>query len=229
MFGVVGCVLCITGTLSVVLHAPQEQEIGSVLELWYLATKPGFLLYVLAAISGTWMLIWKVPQDVQTSNVLVYVAICSIVGSLSVVSCKALGIALKLTLGGSNQLIFMQTYIFLAIVIAAVMTQMNYLNKALDLFNTAIVTPIYYVMFTTLTIAASTIMFPEVQSLSAMATELSGFMTIVCGTFLLHTTKDLDVPFSTIVGALTQKGGVTLNDLEFGSSLRTNSSGRSQV
>lgn len=36
---------------------------------------------------------------------------------------------------------------------------MNYLNKALDLFNTAIVSPIYYVMFTLLTIIASVIMF----------------------------------------------------------------------
>ena len=39
------------------------------------------------------------------------------------------------------------------------MTQMNYLNKALDLFNTAIVSPIYYVMFTLFTITASLILF----------------------------------------------------------------------
>jgi hypothetical protein len=39
------------------------------------------------------------------------------------------------------------------------LTQMNYLNKSLDLFNTAIVSPIYYVMFTLLTIIASVIMF----------------------------------------------------------------------
>ena len=36
---------------------------------------------------------------------------------------------------------------------------MNYLNKALDLFNTAIVSPIYYVMFTVFTISASVILF----------------------------------------------------------------------
>lgn len=41
---------------------------------------------------------------------------------------------------------------------------MNYLNKALDLFNTAIVSPIYYVMFTTFTIIASVILF-QVQAL----------------------------------------------------------------
>eukprot|EP00959_Pyramimonas_sp_CCMP1952_P246515 5152478-Pyramimonas_sp.AAC.1 len=36
---------------------------------------------------------------------------------------------------------------------------MNYLNKALDIFNTAVVSPIYYVCFTTATILASGIMF----------------------------------------------------------------------
>ena len=45
------------------------------------------------------------------------------------------------------------------IVAVCVVTQMNYLNKALDLFNTAIVSPIYYVMFTTLTVAANVILF----------------------------------------------------------------------
>ena len=44
-------------------------------------------------------------------------------------------------------------------VAVCVVTQMNYLNKALDLFNTAIVSPIYYVMFTTFTITASVILF----------------------------------------------------------------------
>ena len=51
------------------------------------------------------------------------------------------------------------TTTWLQVVAAAVVTQMNYLNKALDLFNTAIVSPIYYVMFTVFTISASVILF----------------------------------------------------------------------
>lgn len=205
MFGVVGCILCITGTLSIVLHAPSEKSIDSVVVLWSLALQPRFMIYVFLAMMTVWYLIWKVPQEVQSSNVLVYVAICSVVGSISVVSCKALGMALKLTLEGHNQLWYPHTYFFLIVVVASVITQMNYLNKALDLFNTAIVTPIYYVMFTTLTILASTIMFPEVQSASAMITELAGFVTIICGTFLLHTTKDVDAPLGTFIALLGQR------------------------
>lgn len=44
-------------------------------------------------------------------------------------SVKALGIALKLTLSGTNQLTYPQTWVFAMIVLSCVLTQMNYLNK----------------------------------------------------------------------------------------------------
>jgi magnesium transporter len=206
VFGLVGCVLCVTGSLAIVLHAPEERPISSVLEVWALAMQPAFLLYAATAVTVAFWLVFRVPPEVQTSNILVYVAICSAVGSLSVTSCKALGIALKLTFEGSNQLVHPQTYAFLSVVVASVLTQMNYLNKALDLFNTAIVTPIYYVMFTTLTLAASGVMFGGRQDAAQVATQVSGFATIVCGTFLLHATRDLDVPLTALMVAAA-KGG----------------------
>jgi len=54
---------------------------------------------------------------------------------------------------------FLDLLCWMQVVAVCVVTQMNYLNKALDLFNTAIVSPIYYVMFTTFTITASIILF----------------------------------------------------------------------
>jgi magnesium transporter len=44
-------------------------------------------------------------------------------------SVRALGIALKLTFSGVNQLVYLQTWIFAVIVAACVVTQINYLNK----------------------------------------------------------------------------------------------------
>lgn len=41
IFGVLGCVLCVVGSTSIVLHAPQEKNIESVKEVWDLATEPG--------------------------------------------------------------------------------------------------------------------------------------------------------------------------------------------
>jgi hypothetical protein len=40
-FGILGCALCVVGSTTIVLHAPQEREIESVKEVWDLATEPG--------------------------------------------------------------------------------------------------------------------------------------------------------------------------------------------
>jgi len=52
-----------------------------------------------------------------------------------VVSIKAIGIALKLTLEGKNQLIFPQTWLFVTVGAVCVITQLNYLNKVCTLFT----------------------------------------------------------------------------------------------
>ena len=48
---------------------------------------------------------------------------------MQVMSVKALGIALKLTFEGNNQLIYPETWFFTMVVITCVIMQMNYLNK----------------------------------------------------------------------------------------------------
>ncbi|KAK8699238.1 hypothetical protein V6N13_115329 [Hibiscus sabdariffa] len=181
-FGILGCVLCVVGSTTIVLHAPQERQIESVTEVWDLATEPAVFILIFRF----------VPQYGQT-HIMVYIGVCSLVGSISVMSVKALGIALKLTFSGMNQLLYPQTWAFTLVVIACVLTQMNYLNKALDTFNAAVVSPIYYVMFTSLTILASVIMFKDWdrQSPTQIITEICGFVTILSGTFLLHKTKDM--------------------------------------
>lgn len=70
----------------------------------------------------------------------------------------------------------------LQIVAVCVVTQMNYLNRALDLFNTAIVSPIYYVMFTLLTIMASMILF---QALAPLARHCLLLMLLLSAHFTL--------------------------------------------
>ncbi|XP_050942871.1 probable magnesium transporter NIPA4 isoform X2 [Cucumis melo] len=193
IFGILGCVLCVVGSTTIVLHAPQEREIESVTEVWQMAMEPAFLLYAASVMTAVFILIFHfIPQYGQT-HIMVYIGVCSLVGSLSVMSVKAIGIALKLTLSGMNQLIYPQTWIFTLVVITCVLTQMNYLNKALDTFNTAVVSPIYYVMFTSFTILASVIMFKDWdrQSPTQVVTEMCGFVTILSGTFLLHKTKDM--------------------------------------
>ncbi|XP_022748661.1 probable magnesium transporter NIPA3 isoform X2 [Durio zibethinus] len=146
-FGILGCVLCVVGSTTIVLHAPPERQIESVTEVWDLATEPGFLFYTALVLTAVFILIFHfVPRYGQT-HIMVYIGVCSLVGSIS----------------------------------------------ALDTFNTAVVSPIYYVMFTSLTILASVIMFKDWdrQNPTQIITEMCGFVTILSGTFLLHKTKDM--------------------------------------
>ncbi|EEC79521.1 hypothetical protein OsI_20604 [Oryza sativa Indica Group] len=183
--GVLGCVMCIAGSVVIVIHAPQEQEITSVREIWNMAIQPAFLLYVASVIVVVFVLVFHFSPLYGQSNVLIYTAICSLMGSLSVMSVKALGTSLKLTFEGTNQLVYPETWFFVLIVATCVLTQMNYLNKALDTFNTAIVSPIYYVMFTTLTILASVIMFKDWsgQSLGSITSEICGLIVVLSGIY----------------------------------------------
>ncbi|KAH6768610.1 magnesium transporter [Perilla frutescens var. frutescens] len=190
--GILGCVSCIVGSVVIVIHAPQEHTPSSVQEVWDLASQPAFLIYVVASVSAVILLIVYFEPLYGQRNILVYLGICSIMGAITVMSIKAIGIAIKLTLEGINQFGYTQTWFFLSVAVFCVITQLNYLNKALDTFNAVLVSPIYYVMFTTLTIVASAIMFKDWsgQNASSITSEICGFITVLSGTIILHMTRD---------------------------------------
>lgn len=197
--GMLGCLLCIVGSTIIVLHAPGERSLESVDEIWGLAIQPAFLLYTASVIAVALVLILHCAPRYGQTNILVYIGICSVIGSLTVMSVKAIGIAIKLTLEGANQFKYFQSWVFAMVSVTCIVIQLNYLNMALDTFNTAVVSPIYYALFTSFTILASAIMFQDYngQSASSIISELCGFITVLSGTTILHSTRDPDQPFIT--------------------------------
>ncbi|XP_075517218.1 putative magnesium transporter NIPA6 isoform X1 [Primulina tabacum] len=190
--GILGCILCVVGSTIIVLHAPAEHSISSVEEIWELAIQPAFLSYTASAVAVVLVFVLHCEPHCGQTNVMVYVGVCSIIGSLTVMSIKAIGIAIKLTLEGSSQVARFESWVFAMVAATCIITQLNYLNKALDTFNTAVVSPIYYAMFTSLTIFASAIMFKDWsgQSISSIVSVLCGFITVISGTMVLHSTRD---------------------------------------
>ena len=82
------------------------------------------------------VMIYRIAPQYGRKNPLIYISICSTVGSVSVMSIKAFGIAVKLTLAGNNQFTHPSTYVFIIVVAVCILTQMNYFNKALSQFST---------------------------------------------------------------------------------------------
>jgi len=81
-------------------------------------------------------MIYFIAPKYGKRNPMIYISICSTVGSISIMAIKGLGIALKMTFRGDNQFTHASTYVFLIMVIVCILTQMNYFNKALSQFST---------------------------------------------------------------------------------------------
>lgn len=194
--GRIGCTLCLLGSLIIVLHAPEDREIQTVDEILHYAVQPGFLLYAFTVLVFSLVMIYQVAPKYGQSNPLVYISICSLVGSISVMCIKGFGVAIKLTFAGNNQLTHPSTYVFGIIVVVCIVVQMNYFNKALDTFSTNVVNPIYYVCFSTATIVASLILFQGFDTTDATNTVslIAGFLTTFLGVNLLNYSRAPEPP-----------------------------------
>lgn len=201
LLGKIGCLLCVLGSTVIVLHAPKEGQVESIEQLGEMMKEPGFIIYVTFIIAASLILIFCCAPKYGTTNLLIYILICSVIGSLSVMGCKGLGLALRETLSGErNAFSNWLTWFVLSSVITCIAIQMNYLNKALDIFNASVLTPIYYVFFTSFVIIASAVLFKEWgnMGLEDIMGNISGFLTVICAIFLLNAFKEWDISMSNL-------------------------------
>ncbi|KAI0371388.1 DUF803-domain-containing protein [Pilatotrama ljubarskyi] len=192
--GRVGCSLCLLGSLIIVLHAPPDKEVKTVDEILDYATQPGFMMYCFTVLVFSLVMIYGVVPKYGRTNPTVYISICSLVGSVSVMAIKGFGVAVKLTLAGHNQFSHPSTYVFGITVVGCILVQMNYFNKALDTFSTNVVNPMYYVGFSTATIVASVILFQgfNTDDPANSISLLAGFVTTFLGVHLLEISRKPD-------------------------------------
>ncbi|KAI7370353.1 DUF803-domain-containing protein [Hortaea werneckii] len=192
VLGRIGCATCLIGSVIIVLHAPPDKDLANIDELLHYALMPGFLFYALVVTVFAVVMIYFVAPKYGRKNPMIYISICSTVGSISIMAIKGLGIALKMTLRGDNQFKSASTYVFGIMVVVCILTQMNYFNKALSQFSTNIVNPLYYVAFTTCTLLASFILFRGFNTSDTVNTIslLCGFLTIFTGVYLLNLSRE---------------------------------------
>ncbi|XP_066129226.1 magnesium transporter NIPA4 [Saccopteryx bilineata] len=195
LLGKLGCVICVAGSTVMVIHSPEEEKVTTVIAMAAKMKDTGYIVFAVLLLVVCLILIFVVAPRYGQRNILVYIVICSVIGAFSVSAVKGLGITIKNFFQGMPVERHPLPYILSLILTLSLSTQVNFLNRALDVFNTSLVFPIYYVFFTTIVVISSIILFKEWHSMSAVAIvgTLSGFVTIVLGVFMLHAFKDLDM------------------------------------
>ncbi|KAJ3208934.1 hypothetical protein HDU67_006472 [Dinochytrium kinnereticum] len=185
----IGCAQCILGAILLVVNAPASNSTTTIQSFWNFALDPIFIVYFIVNCLGLAYLILFAAPRWGDRWPLIYISICSIMGSFVVVAMQGFGSAVVYSFANPsvNQFKEWTMYPLLIFVILTGVFQINYLNKALNIFSTAIVTPIYYVFFTTATLLCSAILLRDFRFDTAIngVSALVGFIVIVGGVALL--------------------------------------------
>lgn len=190
LFGKIGCFLCINGSVIIALNGPASHAGGSINEFKHLFLAPGFLVWAGICIVASLVLIFAIAPRWGKKNMLVYITICSLLGGLSVSTTSGLGSAILLTIRGDMQLKNWFFYVLLVFVAVTLIAEIIYLNKALELFHTSMVTAVYYTTFTSATLVSTIVLFKGLDAApTTIITLVLGFLTIVTGIVLLQLSK----------------------------------------
>ncbi|XP_076993643.1 magnesium transporter NIPA4 [Tamandua tetradactyla] len=195
LLGKLGCVICVAGSTVMVIHAPEEEKVTTVVEMASKMKDTGYIVFAVLLVVFCLILIFVLAPRYGQRNILIYIIICSVIGAFSVTAVKGLGVTIRNFFQGMPVVRHPLPYILSLILALSLSTQVNFLNRALDIFNASLVFPIYYVFFTTVVVTSAIVLFKEWHSMSAVdiVGTLAGFVTIILGVFMLHAFKDLDI------------------------------------
>ncbi|TFK44104.1 magnesium transporter NIPA-domain-containing protein [Crucibulum laeve] len=189
-FGWLGCALCILGSTIIALNGPKEASVGQIREFQKLFLAPGFLVYASVLIIASLVIIFFFAPKYGKNSMLWYISVCSMIGGISVSVTTGLGAAIVTTAMGDNQFKFWFMYFLMAFVVITLITEVYYLNVALALFNTAMVTPTYYVIFTFFSMVTTVVLFQGLQaSATQIITLVMAFLVICLGITILQMSK----------------------------------------
>ncbi|KAI1794221.1 magnesium transporter NIPA-domain-containing protein [Ganoderma leucocontextum] len=189
-FGWLGCGLCILGSVIIALNGPQESSIGQITEFQKLFLSPGFLVYGSILIVAALAIIFFFAPRYGKKSMLWYIMVCSMIGGISVSVTTGLGSAIVTTAMGDNQFKHWFIYFLMVFIAVTLITEVYYLNVALALFNTAMVTPTYYVIFTFFSMVTTIVLFQGLQAPAVqIITLVMGFLVICVGITVLQLSK----------------------------------------
>uniref|UniRef100_A0A671VYT3 NIPA like domain containing 4 n=1 Tax=Sparus aurata TaxID=8175 RepID=A0A671VYT3_SPAAU len=196
--GKLGCFLCVLGSILLVIHAPQEQEVTSLRDMTNKLLEPGFLVYMSFVLVLCAVLVLYFSPRFGPSNILVYISICSLLGAFTVSSVKGLAIAINTAMPGQQRTFCLSEILSWKVnrgIVFLPLTGELPQQVSGHLQHPAGLPHLYYVLFTSVVLSTSIILFQEWRSMKPVdvVTTLGAFLVIVVGVAMLHLFKELQV------------------------------------
>ncbi|KAM4044588.1 magnesium transporter NIPA1 [Anomaloglossus baeobatrachus] len=197
--GKLGCLLSCVGSIILIIHSPKSESITSRAEFEEKLSNPVFLSYLCFVLLMLTLLIFWLSPTYGKKNIMVYIGVCSLLGTFTVPCTKGIGLFAQdaFTNNPNNS---SSTYLFLcllAVLGCSILIQFRYINKALENYDSCVFSAIYYVTFTTLVLVATAILFQEWTKVGAVdfLAMVCGFTTVSTGVILIQMFKEFNISF----------------------------------
>lgn len=164
MRDLLGCFLCILGGVIIVVSSPTSGADIDIDHFMKYVQDPAFMAYM-GVLSAVVAVLLAFQDTYGHRHVGYYVLLCSLLGSVTVMSCKGVSTFLTLWIGFGADDVFSKPvfYLLLLILIATAILQLRYLNIAMEHFGNTETVPVYYVLFTMATIVGSNVLYKDFE------------------------------------------------------------------
>uniref|UniRef100_A0A8I5NYS1 NIPA like domain containing 3 n=1 Tax=Papio anubis TaxID=9555 RepID=A0A8I5NYS1_PAPAN len=149
----VGCGLAVVGTYLLVTFAPNSHEKMTGENVTKHLVSWPFLLYMLVEIILFCLLLYFYKEK-NANNIVVILLLVALLGSMTVVTVKAVAGMLVLSIQGNLQLDYPIFYVMFVCMVATAVYQAAFLSQASQMYDSSLIASVGYILSTTIAITA---------------------------------------------------------------------------
>ncbi|XP_072275337.1 NIPA-like protein 3 isoform X2 [Pyxicephalus adspersus] len=207
------CGLTIIGTYLLITFGPNSHEkmTGENI-VKHLVSWP-FLLYMLVEILAFCFLLYYYKQK-NVNYMIIILLLVALLGSTTVVTVKALAGMIMVSIQGSMQLGYPIFYIMFVCMVATAIAQASFLSQASQLYDSALIASVNYILSTSLAISAGAVFYVDFRNEDALHLCMFalGCLIAFLGVFLITRNRKKTKAFEPYVAINSMPGVLNMHD-----------------
>ncbi|XP_068935184.1 NIPA-like protein 3 isoform X2 [Petaurus breviceps papuanus] len=207
------CGLAIIGTYLLVTFGPNSHEKMTGENITKHLVSWPFLLYMLVEIIVFCLLLYFYKEK-NVNYIVVILLLVALLGSMTVVTVKAVAGMLVLSIQGNLQLDYPIFYVMLVCMVATAIYQAAFLSQATQLYDSSLIASVGYILSTTVAITAGATFYLDFMGEDALHICMFalGCLVAFLGVFLITRNRKKAIPFEPYISMDAMPGMQNLHD-----------------
>uniref|UniRef100_G7NVV9 NIPA like domain containing 3 n=1 Tax=Macaca fascicularis TaxID=9541 RepID=G7NVV9_MACFA len=213
----VGCGLAVVGTYLLVTFAPNSHEKMTGENVTKHLVSWPFLLYMLVEIILFCLLLYFYKEK-NANNIVVILLLVALLGSMTVVTVKAVAGMLVLSIQGNLQLDYPIFYVMFVCMVATAVYQAAFLSQASQMYDSSLIASVGYILSTTIAITAGAIFYLDFigEDVLHICMFALGCLIAFLGVFLITRNRKKAIPFEPYISMDAMPGVLSCEERGLG-------------